>query len=59
MESINKANCHEYSALIEKDLFRIMSKGEISEIYNFFTVSDHEELEEIKLGTNNLFCNFE
>lgn len=36
-----------------------MNKNEISEIYDFFAVSDFEELEEIKLGTNNLFCNFE
>ena len=44
---------------MESDLHRIMSKSDISEIYNFFTVSDFEELEEIKVGTNNLFCNFE
>ena len=36
-----------------------MAKNEISEIYDFFSVSDFEEQEEVKLGTNNLFCNFE
>ena len=59
LESINKVNSHLYSASIENDLFRIMSKSEIHEIFNFFEASDYEEFEEIKLGTKNMFCNFE
>lgn len=59
LESINRINSHLYSAFIENDLFRIMSRSEISEIFKFFEVSDFEEFEEIKLGTVNGFCNFE
>ena len=47
IESINKVNFNTYSALIENDLFRIMSKSEISEIFKFFEVSDFEEHEEM------------
>ena len=36
-----------------------MSKSDISEIFKFFEASDYEEFEEVKLGTKNLFCNFE
>ena len=36
-----------------------MSKTEIREIYEYFDISDHEELEEMKMGTRNMFCNFE
>lgn len=59
LESIIQANSYKYSAFIEHDLVRMMSNVQISEIYSFFTVTDYEELEEIKVGTNNLFCNFE
>ena len=48
-----------YSALLENDLLKIMSKNDNSEIFNFFEVSDFEELEEMKQGSKNLFCNFE
>ena len=59
IESLVKQNSHKYCSLIERDLHRIMDKSSISEIYNFFSVTDFEELEEIKLGTKNFFCNFE
>ena len=59
IESINKINSASYIAFVEHDLFRIMAKNDISEIFKFFEVSDYEELEEMKLGTKNLFCNFE
>ena len=45
LESINKVNCHQYSAFIENDLYRIMQKDQISEVFNFFEASDHEEFE--------------
>ena len=59
IESINKINKSAYNCYLEYDMFKIMSKTEIREIYDFFDVSDHEELEEMKLGTRNMFCNFE
>ena len=59
IESINKLNDHKYSALLENDLSKIMSKSEISEIFKFFEVSDYEEIEEMKIGSKNVFCNFE
>ena len=58
MEAIIKTNSYKYSELLENDLVRIMSKDGIQEIYHFFTVSNHEDLVEIKLGMNNIFCNF-
>ena len=40
-------------------MFKIMAKNEISEIFEYFDISIREELEEMKMGTRNLFCNFE
>ena len=58
MEIINRMNCRDYVEILENDLHRIMSKNDISEMFNFFTMSDYENDKEIKNGTDNLFCNF-
>lgn len=44
IESINKINRSSYNGYLEHDMFKIMSKFEIREIYDYFDVSDHEEL---------------
>lgn len=45
--------------MLEYDIFKLMQKGDISEIFDFFDVSISEENDEIMSGQQNLFCNFE
>ena len=36
-----------------------MAKPDIKEIYDYFDISEQEEVEEMKSGKRNIFCNFE
>lgn len=59
IESVFKVNRRAYTELLENDLFKILSKENIHDIFEFFKFSDQEELEEMKMGKRNVFCNFE
>ena len=59
IESIFKVNKRSYVELLENDLIKILSKEFIHEIFEFFAFSDQEEIEEMKMGKRNVFCNFE
>ena len=44
VESIHKINSSKYNCLLENDMFKIMDKPEISEIYDYFDISEQEEV---------------
>ena len=59
IESVFKVNRRAYTQLLENDLFKILTLENTHVIFDFFKFSDQEELEEMKRGKRNLFCNFE
>lgn len=59
LENIFKINKRKYAELLEHDLYKIMEKDDMQEIFEFFDISKYEFAAEQSSNDKNLHCNFE